>query len=52
MKQLHFTAWPDFGVPEHPTPLLRFVHKVSNANPENAGSMIVHCRLVHMLLFE
>ena len=46
VKQFHFTAWPDFGVPEHPTPLLRFVHKVSKGNPAGAGPMVIHCRYV------
>ena len=45
VKQFHFTAWPDFGVPEHPTPLLRFIRKVESSNPVNAGPVIVHCRL-------
>lgn len=46
VKQFHFTSWPDFGVPEHPTTLLRFIHKVSRENPKTAGPIIVHCRYV------
>ena len=46
VKQFHFTAWPDFGVPEHPTPLLKFVRKVESSNPVASGPVIVHCRLV------
>ena len=53
VKQFHYTAWPDYGVPEHPTPLLRFIHKVETDNPVKAGPMIVHCRWVQPLpLFE
>ena len=44
VKQYHFTSWPDFGVPEHPTPLLRFIHKVDAGDPVNAGPMVIHCR--------
>ena len=45
VEQYHFTAWPDFGVPECPTPLLRFIRKVSSSNPVGAGPMVVHDRL-------
>ena len=43
VRQFHFTAWPDHGVPEYPSPLLGFVRKVMNSNPQNAGPMVVHC---------
>jgi protein tyrosine phosphatase len=43
IKQFHFTSWPDFGVPEHPTSLLRFIHKVASTNPDDAGPIVVHC---------
>ena len=43
VRQFHFTIWPDHGVPEYPSPLLAFVRKVMNSNPNNAGPMIVHC---------
>ncbi|KAA8594893.1 hypothetical protein FQN60_012028, partial [Etheostoma spectabile] len=38
-----FTAWPDHGVPEHPTPFLAFLRRVKACNPPDAGPMVVHC---------
>ncbi|XP_068670555.1 receptor-type tyrosine-protein phosphatase F-like [Montipora foliosa] len=43
VKQFHFTAWPDHGVPSHPTPLLSLVRHSFSANRENVGPMVVHC---------
>ncbi|XP_028413448.1 tyrosine-protein phosphatase Lar-like isoform X5 [Dendronephthya gigantea] len=43
IKQFHYTAWPDHGVPSSPSSLLNFVRKSSAANPPNAGPMVVHC---------
>ncbi len=43
VRQFHFTIWPDHGVPDEPSPLLHFVHKVTNSNSNNAGPMVVHC---------
>ena len=44
VKQFHFTAWPDHGVPSHPTPLLSLVRHTFSANRESIGPMVVHCR--------
>ena len=44
IKQFHFTAWPDHGVPSHPTPLLSLVRHTFSANRESVGPMVVHCR--------
>ncbi|KAL9967588.1 hypothetical protein ACROYT_G025850 [Oculina patagonica] len=43
VKQFHFTAWPDHGVPSHPTPLLSLVRHTFSANRESIGPMLVHC---------
>ncbi|XP_043371446.1 receptor-type tyrosine-protein phosphatase delta isoform X19 [Dermochelys coriacea] len=43
VRQFQFTAWPDHGVPEHPTPFLAFLRRVKTCNPPDAGSMVVHC---------
>jgi netrin-G3 ligand len=43
IKQYHYTSWPDFGVPSHPTPLLTFVRRVSANHPTDKGPMVVHC---------
>ncbi|XP_051988301.1 receptor-type tyrosine-protein phosphatase delta-like isoform X4 [Xyrauchen texanus] len=42
-RQFQFTAWPDHGVPEHPTPFLAFMRRVKSCNPPDAGPMVVHC---------
>lgn len=41
----HYATWPDFGVPESPTALLRFIRAVrmSGALDESVGPPIVHC---------
>ncbi|XP_041419946.1 receptor-type tyrosine-protein phosphatase delta isoform X40 [Xenopus laevis] len=43
IRQFQFTAWPDHGVPEHPTPFLAFLRRVKTCNPPDAGPMVVHC---------
>ncbi|XP_018413037.1 PREDICTED: receptor-type tyrosine-protein phosphatase delta isoform X15 [Nanorana parkeri] len=43
VRQFQFTAWPDHGVPEHPTPFLAFLRRVKTCNPPDAGPMAVHC---------
>ncbi|XP_026059724.1 receptor-type tyrosine-protein phosphatase S isoform X10 [Carassius auratus] len=43
VRQFQFTAWPDQGVPEHPTPFLAFLRRVKACNPPDAGPIVVHC---------
>lgn len=43
VSQLHFTSWPDFGVPFTPIGMLKFLKKVKALNPPHAGPIIVHC---------
>lgn len=44
VSQLHFTSWPDFGVPFTPIGMLKFLKKVRTLNPAHAGPIVVHCR--------
>lgn len=44
VTQLHFTSWPDFGVPFSPIGMLKFLKKVKAVNPSYAGAIVVHCR--------
>ncbi|KAI1290100.1 Tyrosine-protein phosphatase Lar [Halotydeus destructor] len=43
VKQFQFTAWPDHGVPDHPTPFLMFLRRIKSLNPAEAGPMVIHC---------
>ncbi|XP_065904181.1 receptor-type tyrosine-protein phosphatase alpha-like [Dysidea avara] len=43
VKQFHYTTWPDFGVPEHPTPVLRFTRRILSSDQQEAGPIVVHC---------
>ncbi|XP_037094696.1 tyrosine-protein phosphatase Lar-like [Pollicipes pollicipes] len=43
VRQFQFTAWPDHGVPDHPTPFLLFLRRVKALNPADAGPMVTHC---------
>uniref|UniRef100_A0A8C7KGE4 protein-tyrosine-phosphatase n=1 Tax=Oncorhynchus kisutch TaxID=8019 RepID=A0A8C7KGE4_ONCKI len=43
VTQLHFTNWPDFGVPFSPIGMLKFLKKVKTVNPSYAGPIVVHC---------
>ncbi|XP_048842965.1 LOW QUALITY PROTEIN: receptor-type tyrosine-protein phosphatase epsilon [Brienomyrus brachyistius] len=43
VTQLHFTSWPDFGVPFSPIGMLKFLKKVKMVNQPSAGPIVVHC---------
>lgn len=43
VHQFQFTAWPDHGVPNHPTPFLMFLRRIKKTNPADAGPMVVLC---------
>lgn len=50
LKQLHFTAWPDFGSPENPEELIQFIGvlreeaNLLNRNASSPSPVLVHCR--------
>ena len=44
MKQFHYTGWPDFGVPDHPHPVLAFIRRLNNFKRTAPGPDIIHCR--------
>uniref|UniRef100_A0A6G1SL08 protein-tyrosine-phosphatase n=1 Tax=Aceria tosichella TaxID=561515 RepID=A0A6G1SL08_9ACAR len=43
IRQFQFTAWPDHGVPDHPTSFLMFLRRTKVSNPPEAGPMVVLC---------
>ncbi|MEQ2226047.1 hypothetical protein ILYODFUR_023667 [Ilyodon furcidens] len=43
VHQFQFLAWPDHGVPEHPTTALAFLRRVRACNSPDAGPIVVHC---------
>ncbi len=58
VKHFQYTAWPDHGVPEHPTAFLMFIRRVKLYNSQqietnctsstatsttNVGPLVVHC---------
>lgn len=43
IRQLHYVAWPDFGVPKNPHELLLFRRRVIAATPPHSGPTVVHC---------
>ncbi|XP_052764657.1 receptor-type tyrosine-protein phosphatase kappa-like isoform X2 [Mya arenaria] len=43
LHHLHFTAWPDRGIPEDVTALIEFRHRVLNSPAHLGGPTLVHC---------
>ncbi len=46
LTHYHYLAWPDFGIPEKPVSLIRFVRMVRSRVGTTGGPIIVHCRFV------
>lgn len=43
IKHFHFTTWPDFGVPEPPQTLVRFVRAYRERISPEMRPVVVHC---------
>lgn len=43
VRQFHFTAWPDHGVPQYATSLLSYRRKVRSFDDPSAGPTVIHC---------
>ncbi|PIA17279.1 receptor/non-receptor type protein-tyrosine phosphatase [Coemansia reversa NRRL 1564] len=44
VTQLHFTGWPDHGVPSSPLPMLRMIKELrENIQPPSDVPVVVHC---------
>ncbi|ALC49140.1 Ptp4E [Drosophila busckii] len=43
MRHFHFTTWPDFGVPDPPQSLVRFVRAFRDVIGTDMRPIIVHC---------
>ncbi|XP_055337539.1 tyrosine-protein phosphatase 10D-like isoform X2 [Paramacrobiotus metropolitanus] len=43
VRHIHFTAWPDFGVPERPQTLIKFVRAFRERVPTDSRPVIAHC---------
>jgi protein tyrosine phosphatase len=43
LKQFHYTAWPDYGVPSHPSSLVKFVQQVRKEYKDSTAPLLVHC---------
>ena len=46
VRQFHYTAWPEFGVPKDMEAVVLFVKLLMKENQPDVGPMIIHCRLV------
>ena len=43
-RQIHFTAWPDKGVPADVTCMIEHRQKVRSLHKDKASPILVHCR--------
>jgi len=49
VKQFHYTSWPDFGVPEHPSPIITFMRRIAQNRTKAGGPLVIHCRYIQYL---
>lgn len=43
IRHFHFNTWPDFGVPDPPTTLIRFVRSFRERVSTDHKPIVVHC---------
>lgn len=43
IRHFHFNTWPDFGVPDPPTTLIRFVRSFRDRVSTDHKPIVVHC---------
>jgi len=43
VRQLHYTAWPDHGVPSSPEEFVKMSDVVDRLNEGSEGPLVVHC---------
>ncbi|XP_065828956.1 tyrosine-protein phosphatase non-receptor type 12-like [Oscarella lobularis] len=43
VKQFHYNAWPDHGVPDTVEPVLKMIEMIRNVQPGNEPPLVVHC---------
>ncbi|XP_022247397.1 receptor-type tyrosine-protein phosphatase T-like isoform X2 [Limulus polyphemus] len=43
VRQFHFTAWPDHGVPSYPLSLIKVLKLAKNYCPSSKASILLHC---------
>ena len=46
LTHFQYTAWPDHGVPLHPSSLVKFVQEVRKVHDNSQAPMVVNCRSV------
>lgn len=51
VRHFHFTTWPDFGVPDPPQTLVRFVRAFRERVGPDQKPIVVHCRLIFFFMF-
>ncbi|XP_078657139.1 receptor-type tyrosine-protein phosphatase F-like isoform X2 [Branchiostoma floridae x Branchiostoma belcheri] len=43
VTQFHFISWPDFGVPQSPLGMMKFIRRAKTSDPPGRGPIVVHC---------
>ena len=52
LVQLHYTAWPDHGVPKTTTDLIHMIELVRERHPWDDPPVLMHCRYFISIFLE